>query len=99
MKPSSLTHTCDISCLCHPPATQRPIESLHNLLPTAVSDSHHVFELGRTYTDLPEFDGTPEGFKLALKDAVLTESQATPWVHLLSSYAKLHKRVTNAFNK
>ena len=77
----------------------RDLANLHNLLPTAVSDSHHVFELGRTYTDLPEFDGTPEGFKLALKDAVLIESQATPWVHLLSSYAKLHKRVTNAFNK
>ena len=69
----------------------------HNLLPTAVSDSHHVFELGRTYTEIPEFDGSAEGFKLALKEAVLIKNQAIPWVHFLSTYAKLHKRVTNAF--
>jgi predicted metal-dependent phosphoesterase TrpH len=73
------------------------LAQLHNLLPTAVSDSHHVFELGRTYTEIPEFDGSAEGFKLALKEAVLVKNQAIPWVHFFSTYAKLHKRVANAF--
>ena len=34
----------------------------HGLAVTAVSDAHTLGELGRTYTELPEFDGTPEGF-------------------------------------
>ena len=33
----------------------------HGLAVTAVSDSHHPWEMGCTYTEMPEFDGTPQG--------------------------------------
>ena len=43
----------------------------HGLAVTAVSDSHHPWELGCTYTEMPEFDGTPQGFLAALREATL----------------------------
>ena len=64
----------------------------HNLLVTAVSDAHTVGELGRAYTELPEFDGTPEGFKAALADARLVERRTSALVHLVSTYEKLRRR-------
>lgn len=65
----------------------------HSLLPTAVSDAHHPIELGRTYTEMPTFDGTPLQFKQALSKAKLVGNAASPLVHLLSTYAKVHKRM------
>jgi hypothetical protein len=65
----------------------------HGLLITAVSDAHHPLELGRAYTEMPEFDGTPEGFKKALTQARLVGRPANPLVHFLSAYAKLVRRL------
>ena len=65
------------------------------LLATAVSDSHTLGELGRTYTELPEFDGTPQGFIAALEEARLVEQRASPAVHLYSTLNKLrHKFIS-----
>ena len=65
----------------------------HDLLVTAVSDAHTLGELGRCYTELPEFDGTAEGFKRALADARLVEHRSSPVVHLYSTINKLRRRL------
>ena len=62
------------------------------LLVTSVSDAHTLGELGRSYTELPEFDGTPEGFKAALGEARLVEQRSSPLVHLASTFNKLRRR-------
>ncbi len=56
---------------------------------TAVSDAHTLGELGRTYTEFPEFDGSPEGFKAALAEAALVESPARAFVHAYTTVNKL----------
>ena len=66
----------------------------HGLPTTAVSDAHTTRELGRSYTELPEFDGTPEGFKLALRDARLEKHPAGALVHLYTTFAKLRHTLT-----
>jgi predicted metal-dependent phosphoesterase TrpH len=64
----------------------------HDLLVTAVSDAHTLGELGRTYTELPDFNGTAEGFKTALADARLIERRSNPLVHLYSTLNKFRHR-------
>ncbi|MBI4336827.1 MAG: PHP domain-containing protein [Chloroflexi bacterium] len=65
----------------------------HNLIATAVSDAHHVLEVGRTYTELPPFDGTPAGLREALRAAHLVGRPAGPLVHLISTWNKLRRRL------
>ncbi|MCY4582013.1 MAG: PHP domain-containing protein [Chloroflexi bacterium] len=65
----------------------------HGLPITAVSDAHTIRELGSTFTEFPEFDGTPEGFRQALTEAALTESPASAFVHVYTTLNKLVRRV------
>lgn len=65
----------------------------YGLIATAVSDAHHPQELGRTYTQMNEFDGTPEQFKQALMGADLITHPASHLVHLNSTYAKIVKKL------
>ena len=65
----------------------------HGLLSTAVSDAHTPLELGRTYVEMPEFDGTPEGFKEALSQGRLVTRRTSPLIHALTTLTKLKKRV------
>ena len=65
----------------------------HRLLGSAVSDAHIPFELGRTYVDMPEFDGTPEGFLAALSQERITAVQTSPLVHVATTWTKLKKRM------
>lgn len=74
-------------------ADARRFAAEHGLPVTAVSDAHTARELGRTYTEFPEFDGTPEGFRQALAEAVLTESPAGSFVHVYTTLNKLVRRV------
>ena len=64
----------------------------HGLIKTAVSDAHTLGELGHTYTELPEFDGTPQGFKQALTEATLVEHPAGGLVHLYSRFNRVRKK-------
>ena len=64
----------------------------HGILKTAVSDAHTLRELGRTYTELPDFDGTPEGFKQAIAEATLVEHPAGKFVHLYSSLNRIRRK-------
>ena len=63
----------------------------HGLLAAAVSDSHTPLELGRTYMEIPEFDGTPEGFKDALSRARLITRRANHILRLTTVYMKLRR--------
>ena len=65
----------------------------HGLAATAVSDAHTLGELGHTYTELPDFDGTPEGFKEALREARLIERPAGRFVHVYTTLNKLRRKL------
>ena len=64
------------------------------LVTTAVSDSHTLGELGRTFTELPDFDGTPGGFLAALREAQFIERPAGALVHAYTFAAKLRSRLS-----
>ena len=60
---------------------------------TAVSDSHTVIEIGRTYTEVQAKEITPKCLMLALADAKLVEYPVNPLIHLLTSAAKVRKKL------
>lgn len=64
----------------------------HGLACTAVSDAHTLGELGRTFTELPEFDGTPRGFLQALQEARFTRRRSSQLVRVYSTVNKLRRR-------
>ena len=63
----------------------------HHLVAASVSDSHTSLELGRTYMEVPDFDGTPEGFKDALAQASLVTRRANQVLRLTTVYVKLKR--------
>ena len=64
-----------------------------DLLTSAVSDAHTAFELGRTYNEIPEFDGTGQDFKRALAQGRRITRRTTPLVHVATSLTKIKKRL------
>ena len=68
----------------------------HGLLTSGVSDAHTTFELGRTYVEMPAFDGTPEGFKRALAQGNIVGRRTSPLIHVLTTFTKLRKRLIGA---
>ena len=73
-------------------AAAREFAAAHGLPMTAVSDAHTLRELGRAYTEFPDFDGTPEGFRAALGEARLVEAPAGAFVHVYTTLNKLVRR-------
>ena len=65
----------------------------HGLLASGVSDAHTPIELGRTFVEMPEFDGTPEGFKQALSQGRIVGRRITPLIHVLTTFIKIRKRI------
>ena len=65
----------------------------NGLIVSAVSDAHTTYELGRTYMEIREFDGSPEDFKLALADARIVSKPVTPLVHVATTLTKLRRRL------
>ena len=63
------------------------------LLISAVSDAHTLLELGRAYVEMPEFDGTPEGFKESLRQCHLVTRGITPLIHVATTLTKLRQRL------
>ncbi len=63
----------------------------HDLVAAAVSDSHTPLELGRTFMEMPEFDGTPEGFKRSLLQARLVKKRANHVLRFTTVYIKLRR--------
>ena len=78
------------------PADNRKAEEFaheHGLVVSAVSDAHTTFEVGRTYVEMPDFDGTPEDFKRALAEGTIVSKPATPLVHVATAFTKLKRRL------
>ena len=65
----------------------------HGLAVSAVSDAHTEREVGRTYVEMPEFDGTAQGFLSALRQGTLVTHRSSPLVHLASRYQRLKGRL------
>lgn len=57
----------------------------------AGSDAHALFEVGRTYVEVPSFEDTPAGLLAALGQGTLHGFSSSPAVHLLSTWAKVRK--------
>jgi len=62
----------------------------HGLLSSAGSDAHTIGEIGNAYVEMPEFSGREE-FLSALAQGRIFGRRSSPWVHLLSSWARLRK--------
>ena len=71
----------------------------HGLLTSGVSDAHSPIELGRTYVEMPEFDGTPEGFKQALSQGTIVARKMSPLIHFVSTFVKVKKRILGTKNR
>ena len=66
----------------------------HGLITTGVSDAHTTMELGRTYVEMPDFDGTPEDFMRALAQRTIVARRTSPLIHVLTTLTKLKRRLT-----
>ena len=82
-------------------ANERALElaQRHGIITSAVSDSHTLIELGRTYVETPDFDGTPEGFRDAISQGVLVRRQITPLVHFLTTFTKNQKKLARLLRR
>ena len=65
----------------------------HGLLTSGVSYAHTTFELGRTYVEMPDIDGTTEGFKAALAQGTIHGRKMTPMIHAVTTFTKIKKRL------
>ena len=65
----------------------------HGLLTSGVSDAHTAIELGRTYVIMPEFDGTPEGFKQSLAQGEIRARKMSPLIHAVTTMTKIRKKL------
>ena len=63
----------------------------HHLVAAAVSDAHTPLELGRTYMEMQDFDGTPESFKHGLARARSVTRRANQVLRLTTVYTKLKR--------
>ena len=63
----------------------------NHLIQVAVSDSHTPRELGRTYMEVPEYDGTAAGFKEALARARPVARRANYVLRLATVYTKVKR--------
>jgi len=83
---------------CLLPGDNRAAQALareRGLATTAGSDAHCVWELGRGVTVMPAFD-SPSSFLTSLRAARIGGRMTPFWIHLVSSYAKVARRVKGA---
>lgn len=65
----------------------RALAEEHGLAMGAGSDAHSPWEIGRTYIEMPEFDGTPQDFLRALRQGRIVARRSSPLIHLVSRWA------------
>lgn len=63
----------------------------HGLPVGAGSDAHTLAEVGCAYAEVPVFEDTANAFRIAIRSATLHGRASTRFVHVASTYAKLHK--------
>lgn len=61
---------------------------------TAGSDAHTAYEIGRAYVEMSNFNGR-DGFLEALKEAQIFGRLSPPWIHLVSTWTKLRRRLSS----
>jgi len=61
---------------------------------TAGSDAHTAYEIGRAYVEMPNFNGR-EGFLEALKEAQIFGRLTPPWIHIVTTWIKLRRRLSS----
>lgn len=72
---------------------QAEASARENGIPATVgSDAHAAFELGRVVLSLPPFEGA-DGLRAAIGQGQARLRWSPPWIHLLSRYATLRKRI------
>jgi predicted metal-dependent phosphoesterase TrpH len=71
----------------------REFAEAHDLVGSAVTDSHTVIELGRSYVEMPDFDGTPEGFMDSLRQGTLHTRKMSPLIHVATRFTVLYKKL------
>jgi len=64
----------------------------HDLLQTAGSDAHYHGEVGQCFVKLPPFDDLVS-FRQALAQGTIGGRPSSPLIHLLSTYARLRKKI------
>jgi predicted metal-dependent phosphoesterase TrpH len=64
----------------------------HDLAGTVGSDAHAAFELGRSLVVLEPFEG-PDEMRKVIRGALYETHWSLPWVHLVSRYATLRKKI------
>jgi predicted metal-dependent phosphoesterase TrpH len=65
----------------------------HGFIISGVTDAHTTMELGRTYVEMPEFDGSPEDFLRALAAGRIVGRRMSPLIHVLTTLTKIKKRI------
>lgn len=65
----------------------------YDLAGTVGSDAHGAFEVGRSVMALDQFEG-PEGMRKVIRQAKFKTKLSPWWVHLISRYASIKKKIT-----
>lgn len=65
----------------------------HGLLRSAGSDAHTIFEVARSWVEVPSHPNTPEALREALASGSIHGTSSSPLVHLASAWAKVRKRL------
>ena len=70
----------------------RQFAEKHNIAGTVGSDAHTLFEVGRSFLLLEQFDG-PEEMRKVIRWGAAQVKWSPPWVRLASRYAFLRKKL------
>jgi hypothetical protein len=71
--------------------TAQALAQAQGLPMTAGSDAHTAYEIGRAYVKMANFNGREE-FLEALKEAQIFGQLTPPWIHFVSTWAKLRAK-------
>lgn len=78
----------------HPQYNQQALQFAwdHGLPGTAGSDAHASFEVGNACLSLPHFADADE-LRRVIREGEVIGRLASPWVHFVSSFARVRKRI------
>jgi hypothetical protein len=65
--------------------------SKHGITKSAGSDAHTPLEIGRTYIEMPDFNGRDDFLK-ALERGKISGHMTNPFIHFASAWTRLRKR-------
>ena len=78
--------------LTHQPSTKAQMfAEKYDILGSAGSDAHTIYEIGNAYVEMPEFNGKDD-FLQALAKGKISGHRTNPLIHFASAWAKLKSR-------